>query len=324
METKRPTNPAAEDLIGKYFPVFGDEYSFISLRDYSGLDTCIEEAARVSYSSSSTRKVSETRGLIRYLKNHNHSTPFEMVQLKFHICCPIFVMRQHIRHRMSSTNEMSGRYSLMPLMFYTPSAENFQKQSKSNKQGRDGTIEIEKYNAAVSQWNKLRKDSSRFYQDLTEEELAKELARIDLPLSTFTNLYWTIDLHNLFHYLTLRCDGHAQYEIRAYSNIMAALVRCVTPLAFEAWVDYQFCATKFSRQEMNIVSDLMINNNLNINILMEKYGLSKREMKEFPDKLKRKELPSFDLDFSSAKSYEHFEKIIKAHTPVIDSNPQGI
>lgn len=329
METKRPTNPEAEHLIGKYFPVLGDEFSFISLRDYSGIDFCVEEAARISYNPNSTRRVSDTRALLRYLRSMSHSVPFEMVQLKFHICMPIMALRQHMKHRVSSNSEFSGRYSLMPLMFYTPTAENFQKQSKSNKQGRSGVIEIEKYKAAVAQWNQLRKNSSKFYQELVEEDLCKELARLDLPLSTYSNLYFSIDLHNLFHYLSLRCDSHAQYEIRAYANIMAGIAKIVAPLSFEAWADYEFGATKFSNQEMQIINGMLsggynlIDGNANGKSFKD-YGLSAREIKEFSDKLKPKQIPDFNLDLSSAKSYEHYEKIIKDHTPVIDSKPQGI
>src|SRR6266404_5640553 len=221
VETKRPTIESAEEILGLYFPVFE---GFVSLVDYLGGDEAVESAARVSYGAG-TRKTSQTKGLLRYLKRMHHSTPSEMVELKFHICCPIFVMRQWIRTRTSSFNEYSGRYSLMPMLFYTPEKENFAYQSKNNNQGRGKETDDEFYNQTISKWNKLREENSELYQDLTENDLARELARIDLPLSTYTQFYWKINLHNLFHFLKLRIDAHAQFEIQEYGKIIAGMVK---------------------------------------------------------------------------------------------------
>lgn len=231
-------------------------------------------------------------------------------------------MRQWQKHRMSSTSEISGRYSLLPLIYYTPSPEAFQKQSKTNKQGRDEIIEIEKYKAAVSQWNKQRKESSKFYCDLADEELARELCRIDLSQSIYTSFYWSIDLHNLFHFLGLRCEGHAQYEIRQFANVLAGMTKAVAPISFEAWQNFEFGSTKFSNQEMKVLNHRLRYPACYLPTVMEQAGLSKREMKEFEDKCIPKQIPDFTLDLSSAKSYEHFEQIIKDHTPMINSSTQ--
>jgi thymidylate synthase (FAD) len=183
-DTKRPTVPAAEEILGGYFPVL--DHGFVALVDYMGSDEDIERAARVSYGYG-TRKVSQTRGLIRYLRRHMHTTPSEMVELKFHVCMPIFVARQWIRHRTANVNEYSGRYSLMPLLFYTPARAEFALQSGDNKQGRlpvgaDEALHRE----AVSRWEEARQQAGADYEWLVARDVARELARIDLPLSTYT------------------------------------------------------------------------------------------------------------------------------------------
>src|SRR5689334_5700180 len=201
-DTKRPTSPAAEEILGLYFPVL--DHGFVSLVDYMGTDECIERAARVSYGYG-TRKKSQTRGLLRYLRRHKHTTPSEMVELKFHCSMPMFVARQWIRHRTANVNEYSGRYSLMPMLFYTPPAEQLQKQSKKNNQGRSGqAVDQELYAEAMEHLTRVRDASRAAYEWMTGEDIARELARIDLPLSTYTQWYWKIDLHNLLHFLTLR------------------------------------------------------------------------------------------------------------------------
>ena len=207
-ETKRPTSPTAEEILGLYFPVL--DHGFVSLVDYMGTDEDIERAARVSYGYG-TRKQSATRGLLRYLRRHKHTTPSEMVELKFHCCMPMFIARQWIRHRTASVNEYSGRYSLIPMLFYTPEAAQLQTQSKRNNQGRSGqAVGADLFQEAQRRWAAIRRDSTDAYAWLTENEVARELARIDLPLSTYTQWYWKIDLHNLLHFLTLRVDTHAQ------------------------------------------------------------------------------------------------------------------
>jgi thymidylate synthase (FAD) len=313
METKRPTNEAAEELLGLYFPVL--DHGFVSLVDYMGTDKCIESAARVSYGAG-TRKTSETRGLIRYLRRHLHSTPSEMVELKFHCCMPMFVARQWVRHRTASLNEISGRYSLLPMVFYTPQQDQFKSQNKSNNQGRsDDIIDNDKYRAAVENWNALRKKSSSFYSDLVQADVARELARIDLPLSTYTQWYWKIDLHNLLHFLSLRVDSHAQYEIQVYGKIMAGILKCVAPLSYEAWIDYDVCGVKFSRMEMNLLQSMIVQIGKSD---PDSYGLSKREADEFLEKLKAKEVPNFDLDLSMAKSAEYFQNEMLNAVPKVD------
>src|SRR5687767_12281585 len=187
METRRPVSPGAEEILGLYFPVL--DHGFVALVDYMGSDECIERAARVSYGHG-TRKKSLTRGLLRYLRRHLHTTPSEMVELKFHCAMPMFVARQWIRHRTANVNEYSGRYSLMPMLFYTPAAEQLQTQSRNNKQGRSGApATSEQYAEAVRRWNEIRSQSRDAYEWLAQEDMARELARIDLPLSTYTQWY---------------------------------------------------------------------------------------------------------------------------------------
>ena len=228
-ETKRPTSPAAEEILGLYFPVL--DHGFVSLVDYLGTDECIERAARVSYGYG-TRKASLTRGLLRYLRRHKHTTPSEMVELTFHCCMPMFIARQWIRHRTANVNEYSGRYSLMPMLFYMPDEAQLQTQSRRNNQGRSGeAVDAAIYAEARQRWEEIRRASTDAYGWLTGNEVARELARIDLPLSTYTQWYWKIDLHNLLHGLTLRVDAHAQWEIQEYGRVMAGMLKRVAPLS---------------------------------------------------------------------------------------------
>src|SRR6187401_1008282 len=253
--TRRPVAPAAEEILGCYFPVL--DHGFVALVDYMGTDACIERAARVSYGYG-TRQVSKTRGLLRYLRRHLHTTPSEMVELKFHCSMPMFVARQWIRHRTANVNEYSGRYSLMPMLFYTPSEEQLQTQSKRNNQGRSGTtVEAAKYAEAVRRWNEIREKSRSAYEWMTGEDIARELARIDLPLSTYTQWYWKIDLHNFLHFLKLRVDTHAQWEIQEYGRVMAGMLKRVAPLSYEAFIDYDVCGARLSRMELDALRKLV-------------------------------------------------------------------
>jgi len=314
IETRRPTNPAAEELLDRYFPAL--DHGFISLKDYMGTDECIERAARVSYGAG-TRKTSETRGLIRYLRRHKHTTPSEMVELKFHCCMPIFVARQWIRHRTANVNEQSGRYSLLPMVFYTPDAEHLQTQSKTNKQGQSGNaVDREIYGEACEIWAQGREAAARNYEWLTGNDVARELARIDLPLSTYTQWYWKIDLHNLLHFLTLRVDSHAQWEIRAFGNIMAGMLKRVTPLSYEAWIDYDVCGARMSRVEMDILrtvakktpADTVSGAGLvTRGELTNTFNLNDREAEEFLLKLDPKPVPDFELDLAKAVDGSVFE-----------------
>jgi len=256
LDTKRTVVPDAEEILGGYFPVL--DHGFVSLIDYMGSDESIEQAARVSYGFG-TRKTSLTRGLIRYLRRHRHTTPSEMVELKFHCAMPMFVARQWIRHRTVSVNEYSGRYSLMPLLFYTPDYEDFAVQSASNRQGREGEPATRSvYDEAVVRWESVRASASDAYTWLVAEDVARELARIDLPLSTYTQWYWKIDLHNLFHFLSLRADPHAQWEIQEYAKVIAGMMKRVAPLSYEAWLDYEFCGEHLSHGELEVLRQLLV------------------------------------------------------------------
>ncbi len=312
METKRPTSPAAEEILGGYFPVL--DHGFVALVDYMGTDEDIERAARVSYGYG-TRKTSLTRGLVRYLRRHQHTTPSEMVELKFHCAMPMFVARQWIRHRTASVNEYSGRYSLMPLLFYKPDLDHFALQSSDNRQGRASEpAPAALYEKTLRRWEKVRDEASRGYRWMVEEDVARELARIDLPLSTYTQWYWKIDLHNLFHFLTLRVDQHAQWEIQEFARVMAGMLKRVAPLSYEAWIDYNVCAHSMSRVEMAALRRLLeadvdgIRPKEDAGALepeeLKVLGLSGREMQEFVDKLQPVNIPDYELDISVMRRAE--------------------
>lgn len=329
METKRSTNPLAEEILGLYFPVL--DHGFVSLVDYMGSDEDVEQAARVSYGSK-TRGRKERRGLIRYLRRHKHTTPSEMVELKFHCCMPIFIARQWIRHRTANVNEASGRYSLLPMLFYTPEREQLLKQSKTNKQGRsEEQLEALVYENAVATWQDSRKVAQYTYEWLGSKDVAKELARIDLPLSTYTQWYWKIDLHNLMHFLSLRVDSHAQWEIQQYGRIMAAMLKRVAPLSYEAWVDYDVAGARLSRMELNAIRTFIAvdeagrmetEKTLMGPPYLAELGLSEREVSEFQAKLRApREAPDFELDLSTAKPAAFFEEKMAAATPKTDSPP---
>ncbi len=310
METKRPTVPAAEEILGGYFPVL--DHGFVALVDYMGTDEDVERAARVSYGYG-TRKVSQTRGLIRYLRRHRHTTPSEMVEFKFHCAMPMFVARQWIRHRTASVNEYSGRYSLMPLLFYRPRPEHFALQSTANNQGRADPAPEELYREAVARWERLRAMAGEGYTWMVGHEIAREIARIDLPLSTYTQWYWKIDLHNLLHFLALRADPHAQYEIRVYAEVIAGMVKRVVPLSFEAWVDYDLTGRRMSRVELEVLARLLQVDEAGVRARdgasfsieeLKAAGLSGREVRELLDKLHPPTIPDFELDLSRMRTAE--------------------
>ncbi|RMH30043.1 MAG: FAD-dependent thymidylate synthase [Planctomycetota bacterium] len=216
-------------------------------------DAAIVQAARVSYGAG-TKKVSEDRGLIRYLMRHRHTTPFEMVEFKFHVALPIFVARQWIRHRTANVNEYSGRYSIMPDRFYTPDREEVRAQSVVNRQGRDEPIDDEtagRFAAYLERAASLHGE----YLELTERGLARELARIGLPQSLYTEWYWKIDLHNLLHFLSLRLDAHAQREIRDYAEAILRLVEPIAPVTIEAFRDYRLGGISLTRLEVEALRE---------------------------------------------------------------------
>jgi len=211
-------------------------------------DFAIVQAARVSYGEG-TRQVNEDRGLIRYLARHRHSTPFEMVEFKFHHVMPIFIARQWIRHRTANVNEYSARYSVVKDRFYRPSIDNVRKQSTSNRQGGEEPIDA---GTAQDFLDHLDKSEASYqeYQKLMEKGVSRELARIALPVSVYTEWYWKCDLHNIFHFLSLRMDAHAQQEIRDYANAMFELIRPIVPIAAEAFLDYQLESMHLTRLEI--------------------------------------------------------------------------
>lgn len=523
--TRRPTSPGAEEILGLYFPVL--DHGFVALVDYMGTDECIERAARVSYGHG-TRQTSQTRGLIRYLRRHLHTTPSEMVEFKFHCCMPMFVARQWIRHRSAclagdarlwfdlpggiahgrhlsipiasfhrmwhrgspsprarlrsralrsadentgeilatrvrdvwesgikpvfrvalengrdlcmsrdhrclteagwltlgeatglrhtphgsvrwdslapaiavdgptrysravrahpwqastrtllemgearrtrsfarivgieyageqmtydlevegpfhnfvangfvvhnSVNEYSGRYSLMPMLFHLPSREQIQTQSRSNNQGRSGDAVPEAvYREALRRWESIRAESRSAYEWLTGNEVARELARIDLPLSTYTQWYWKIDLHNLLHFLTLRVDRHAQWEIQEYGRVMAGMLKRAAPLSYEAWIDFDVCGARLSRAELDALRRLVSRQGDGLRAAdgatlsagdLDAMGLSKREARELFEKLADAAVPDFELDLSRAQPAEVFAARFAQAVPKVDKAP---
>jgi len=323
-ETNRLTIPAAEEILNRYFPVL--DHGFVALVDYMGGDAAIEQAARVSYGGNAVaekpRTKSETRNLLRYMSRHKHTSVNEMVELKFHCSMPIFVARQWVRHRTASLNEMSGRYSLMPMLFYTPPDDQMRLQSKTNKQGREDTV-IENgqlKEMAVRGWGNQRESAVEQYNWLIGHDFARELARIDLPLSTYTQWYWKIDLHNLLHFLTLRVDAHAQWEIQQFGKVMAGMLKRVAPLSYEAWIDYEVCGAKLSRMELDIIRSMR---NVGYETVLEDLakekdppgGMTSRELDELTSLLASKPVPDFELDLGAVKPASFFEEQAAAAVP---------
>ena len=278
------TNPKAEEILDKEFKCLNA--GFVRLVDYMGGDESIVQAARVSYGKG-TKSVNEDRILLRYLMRHMHTTPFEMVELKFHVKLPIFVARQWIRHRTANVNELSGRYSIMKDEFYIPSANTVKKQSVNNKQGRsEEEISPELQQKILNILLQDQQTSYNHYEELLSDNIARELARVNLPISLYTEWYWKIDLHNLLHFLHLRMDKHAQFEIRIYAETMGEIVKCVSPMAWEAFEDYIFYGERFSKIELKVIAE-----NLDIQKIkkeyLEKYNLKGLEADEFLEKLKK-------------------------------------
>ncbi len=256
-----------------YEPLPVLDHGFVRVVDYMGDDAAIVQAARVSYGKG-TRQVSQDRGLIRYLMRHRHTTPFEMCEIKFHVKLPIFVARQWIRHRTANVNEYSARYSIMEDEFYIPDAAHLAAQSIANRQGREASLSSADAKRVLSI---LREDSAttfRHYEEMLNERidgsvvdpnrkgLARELARMNLTLNVYTQWYWKIDLFNLLHFLSLRADPHAQYEIRAYADVMLDTVRRWVPLAYEAFEDYVLHGAHLSRAALDAVRRLLAGDEL--------------------------------------------------------------
>jgi thymidylate synthase (FAD) len=242
-------------LLGQTLAVHN--HGFVRLVDAMGDDAAIVQAARISYGPGTKSRRSD-RLLIRYLMRHRHTTPFEMVELKFHIKAPIFVARQLMRHRTASINEVSGRYSEMREEFYLPALDAVKPQSTTNRQGRaEEPFPPDQAAAAIADWQAAQADAYALYRSHLDQGMSREIARIGLPNSLYTEWYWKINLHNCFHFLSLRLDPHAQEEIRAYAEQIARCTRAVAPVAYEAFEEYVLGAATFSRSELALLRKLL-------------------------------------------------------------------
>jgi thymidylate synthase (FAD) len=283
--TRRATVPALEEILYEPLPVL--DRGFVRVVDYMGDDAAVVQAARVSYGRG-TRKISEDQGLINYLMRHRHSTPFEMCEIKYHVKLPIFVARQWIRHRTANVNEYSARYSILDNEFYIPAPEHLAAQAATNRQGRGPVLEGA---AAQRVLDILRRDAERAYASyaelLNEDEagapidparpgLARELARINLSLGFYTQWYWKTDLHNLMHFLSLRADPHAQYEIRAYAEVMLETLRRWAPMTHAAFLEYRMNAALISATGLGVIRRLLAGER----VTPETSSLSRREWRE--------------------------------------------
>lgn len=247
--------PEAEEVLDKEYPVL--DKGFVRLVDYFGGDARIVQSARVSYGDG-TKSVREDAALIDYLLRNEHTSPFEQVVLTFHIKMPIFVARQWVRHRTARMNEISGRYSVMRNEFYVPAAEDVALQSTDNKQGRSTDTVDAKYAKHVRQLlEDGQKASYDTYTELVDSGLAREIARVNLPLSLYTEIYWQCDLHNLMHFLKLRLDGHAQKEIRDYAEVILELARKVAPMAIQSFENHKRNGISFSGEELSALQEIL-------------------------------------------------------------------
>jgi thymidylate synthase (FAD) len=284
-ETRRATVPALEELLFEPIPVL--DHGFVRVIDYMGDDAAVVQAARVSYGKG-TKRVSDDAGLINYLMRHRHTTPFEMCEIKYHVKLPIFIARQWIRHRTANVNEYSARYSVLDKEYYIPAPEQLAAQSSVNRQGRGDVLEGAEAQRVLTM---LREDAEQTYghyaEMLNEDEsgkvvdegrsgLARELARMNLTLNTYTQWYWKTDLHNLMHFLSLRADAHAQYEIRVYADAMMETLRRWVPLTAAAFEDYRMGAAHLSAKGLSVVKR-MIAGEL---VTQKDSGLSAREWRE--------------------------------------------
>lgn len=283
--TRRATVPALEEILYQALPVL--DHGFVRVVDYMGDDAAVVQAARVSYGRG-TKKVSEDRGLINYLMRHRHTTPFEMCEIKYHVKLPIFVARQWIRHRTANVNEYSARYSILDNEYYMPQAEHLAAQSSVNRQGRGDTLSGED---ARRVFELLKKDAELVYEHYTEmlnegqdgapldaerTGLARELARMNLTLNFYTQWYWKTDLYNLMHFLSLRADPHAQYEIRVYADVMVDTLKRWVPMTHAAFMEYRLGGTNLSRTGLAIVKRLLDGEKVE----QKDSGLSAREWRE--------------------------------------------
>lgn len=276
--TLRAVSEGAERHLYVAHPVL--DHGIIRLVDYMGDDAAIVQAARVSYGAG-TKAVSNDEGLIRYLMRHWHSTPFEMCEVKFHVKLPVFVARQWIRHRTANVNEYSARYSILDREFYIPAPDALAAQSTVNNQGRGAVLQGEEAARVLAL---LKTDAMRAYDHYEamlsqdgQQGLARELARMNLPMNIYTQWYWKTDLHNLFHFLRLRADAHAQYEIRVYAEAIARVVEDWVPLAWGAYRDYRMGAVTLSAQGVAVLKRRLAGEA----VTQETSGMSAREWREF-------------------------------------------
>jgi thymidylate synthase (FAD) len=283
--TRRATVPALEEILYEAIPVL--DHGFVRVIDYMGDDAAVVQAARVSYGKG-TKRVNEDRGLIHYLMRHRHTTPFEMCEIKYHVKLPIFVARQWIRHRTANVNEYSARYSILDKEFYIPAPEHLAAQSASNRQGRGEVLGGKEAERVLGL---LRDDAERAYRgyvemlnetergdaiDAERQGLARELARMNLSLNFYTQWYWKTDLHNLLNFLSLRADAHAQYEIRAYAEVMIGTVERWVPMTAEAFRQYRLGGAQLSERGLAVVRRLLAGET----VTPEESGMSKREWAE--------------------------------------------
>ena len=292
--TKRVTSPELEKILYEALPVL--DHGFVRVVDYMGDDTSIVQSARVSYGKG-TKKVSTDSGLIKYLMRHRHSTPFEMCEIKYHVKLPIFVARQWIRHRTANVNEYSARYSILDKEFYLPTKENLAAQSKNNRQGRgdlingkqaDDILKILKEDAEKSYNNYETILNERYDGTIINENqkgLARELARMNLTLNTYTQWYWKTDLLNLLNFLSLRADDHSQYEIRAYADVMIDSLKRWVPITYEAFMDYRVGGMELSSKGKSVILKMIKGENCDF----ENSKLSKREWNELMESFGFKE-----------------------------------
>jgi len=293
--TKRVTSPELEKVLYEAIPVL--DHGFVRVIDYMGDDSSIVQSARVSYGKG-TKKVSTDEGLIKYLMRHRHSTPFEMCEIKYHVKLPIFIARQWIRHRTANVNEYSARYSILDKEFYLPAKNQLATQSQSNRQGRGDVLQGKQAEEVL---NILKDDATRTYNnyekllnerfdgtkiDENKTGLARELARMNLTLNTYTQWYWKTDLLNLLNFLFLRADDHAQYEIRVYAQTMLDTVKKWVPITYQAFMDYRVGAAEISSKGLKVIKSMISGKNTN----QEESGLSKREWNELMEKLEKKDL----------------------------------
>ncbi|MFZ1661989.1 MAG: FAD-dependent thymidylate synthase [Paracoccaceae bacterium] len=278
----RPTLRATADGMEKHLYVAHEvlDHGLVRVIDYMGDDAAITQAARVSYGRG-TKAVQNDEGLIRYLMRHWHSTPFEMCEVKFHVKLPVFVARQWIRHRTANVNEYSARYSILDREFYIPAPENLAAQSTVNNQGRGALLQGDEAQRVL---DILRDDAMRSYDNYEamlsqegQQGLARELARMNLPANVYTQWYWKVDLHNLFHFLRLRADAHAQYEIRVYAETMCQIVKDWVPLAYGAFEDYRLGGATLSGKAIEVLKRRLKGEV----VTQETSGMSKGEWREF-------------------------------------------